>query len=87
MARIKGSNTRPEIALRKILHSLGLRYRLNGAGLLGKPDLIFPGTMLRFSSTDASGTGISTGVLPRDLKATQHFGWKSSRKMSLGMTE
>lgn len=42
MARIKGSNTRPEIALRKILHSLGLRYRLNGAGLLGKPDLVFP---------------------------------------------
>lgn len=42
MARIKGSNTRPEIALRKILHSLGLRYRLNGTGLPGKPDLVFP---------------------------------------------
>jgi DNA mismatch endonuclease (patch repair protein) len=42
MARIKGSNTRPEIALRKVLHGLGLRYRLNGAGLLGKPDLVFP---------------------------------------------
>ncbi|WP_285348696.1 DNA mismatch endonuclease Vsr [Pseudomonas sp. ME-P-057] len=42
MARIKGSNTRPEIALRKVLHGLGLRYRLGGAGLLGKPDLVFP---------------------------------------------
>ncbi|MFJ5240102.1 very short patch repair endonuclease [Pseudomonas neuropathica] len=42
MARIKGSNTRPEIALRKVLHSLGLRYRLNGLGLPGKPDLVFP---------------------------------------------
>ncbi|WP_305955539.1 very short patch repair endonuclease, partial [Pseudomonas sp. LP_4_YM] len=42
MARIKGSNTRPEIALRKILHGLGLRYRLNGTGLPGKPDLVFP---------------------------------------------
>ncbi|QJI34068.1 very short patch repair endonuclease [Pseudomonas sp. ADAK13] len=42
MARIKGSNTRPEIALRKALHSLGLRYRLNGADLPGKPDLVFP---------------------------------------------
>jgi DNA mismatch endonuclease (patch repair protein) len=42
MARIKGSNTRPEIALRKVLHSLGLRYRLNGSGLPGKPDLVFP---------------------------------------------
>lgn len=26
MARIMGKNTRPEIALRKVLHSLGLRY-------------------------------------------------------------
>lgn len=42
MARIKGSNTRPEIALRKVLHGLGLRYRLNGSGLPGKPDLVFP---------------------------------------------
>ncbi|PTT04639.1 very short patch repair endonuclease [Pseudomonas sp. HMWF006] len=42
MARIKGNNTRPEIALRKVLHSLGLRFRLNGGGLPGKPDLIFP---------------------------------------------
>lgn len=42
MARIKGSNTRPEIALRKVLHSLGLRYRLNRADLPGKPDLVLP---------------------------------------------
>lgn len=42
MARIRGSNTRPEIALRKVLHSLGLRYRLNGADLPGKPDLVLP---------------------------------------------
>lgn len=42
MARIKGNNTRPEIALRKVLHSLGLRYRLNCGSLPGKPDLILP---------------------------------------------
>lgn len=42
MARIKGSDTRPEITLRKVLHRLGLRYRLHGAGLPGKPDLVFP---------------------------------------------
>ncbi|MGR6739420.1 very short patch repair endonuclease [Pseudomonas chlororaphis] len=41
MARIKGSNTRPEIALRKVLHRLGMRYRLHGSGLPGKPDLVF----------------------------------------------
>lgn len=42
MSRIRGKNTRPELALRKALHRLGLRYRLHGAGLPGKPDLVFP---------------------------------------------
>lgn len=42
MSRIRGKDTAPELTLRKILHSLGLRYRLHGAGLPGKPDLVFP---------------------------------------------
>ena len=42
MARIKGANTRPEIVLRKVLHSLGLRFRLNRKDLPGRPDLVFP---------------------------------------------
>ncbi|MCQ4348920.1 DNA mismatch endonuclease Vsr [Pseudomonas stutzeri] len=42
MSRIRGKDTKPEIALRKALHGLGLRYRLHGAGLPGKPDLVFP---------------------------------------------
>lgn len=42
MARIRGANTRPEIALRKVLHGLGLRYCLNRKDLPGKPDLVFP---------------------------------------------
>lgn len=42
MSRIRGKDTRPELALRKVLHGLGLRYRLHGAGLPGKPDLVFP---------------------------------------------
>ncbi|MBY4731766.1 MULTISPECIES: very short patch repair endonuclease [Cupriavidus] len=42
MSRIRGKDTRPELALRKVLHALGLRYRLHGAGLPGKPDLVFP---------------------------------------------
>jgi DNA mismatch endonuclease (patch repair protein) len=41
MSRIRGKDTRPELALRKVLHGLGLRYRLHGAGLAGKPDLVF----------------------------------------------
>ncbi|MFV0888157.1 very short patch repair endonuclease [Metapseudomonas otitidis] len=42
MSRIRGQNTQPELALRKALHRLGLRYRLHNATLPGKPDLVFP---------------------------------------------
>jgi DNA mismatch endonuclease (patch repair protein) len=42
MARIRSSNTSPEIALRKELHAMGLRFRLGGRGLPGRPDLVLP---------------------------------------------
>src|SRR5687767_4934683 len=42
MARIRSTNTSPELALRRALHQLGLRFRLHTAGLPGKPDLAFP---------------------------------------------
>lgn len=42
MAAIKGSNTKPELAIRKALHAAGLRYRLHAKKLPGKPDLVFP---------------------------------------------
>jgi DNA mismatch endonuclease (patch repair protein) len=41
MSRIKGRDTRPEKILRRVLYSLGLRYRLNRQDLPGKPDLVF----------------------------------------------
>jgi DNA mismatch endonuclease (patch repair protein) len=42
MATIKGANTRPEIALRKALHALGLRFRLHDRKLPGRPDIVLP---------------------------------------------
>lgn len=42
MAAIKGGNTKPEILIRRHLHSLGFRYRLHDSRLPGKPDLVFP---------------------------------------------
>lgn len=42
MSRIRGCNTSPEILLRKILHRLGLRYRLYQKKLPGCPDIVFP---------------------------------------------
>jgi DNA mismatch endonuclease (patch repair protein) len=43
MSRIRGAHTAPELRVRKILHGMGLRYRLHGKGLPGKPDLVFGG--------------------------------------------
>jgi DNA mismatch endonuclease (patch repair protein) len=46
MSRIKGSDTKPEIMLRKALWSLGIRFRLgNRIGRL-RPDLVFKGARL-----------------------------------------
>lgn len=42
MSRIKGENTKPEILVRKVIHSLGYRFRLHSKKLLGKPDIVFP---------------------------------------------
>ncbi|WP_339862865.1 very short patch repair endonuclease [Paremcibacter congregatus] len=42
MAGIKGKNTKPEMLVRKLVHSLGYRYRLHVNDLPGKPDLVFP---------------------------------------------
>ncbi|MEQ8176888.1 MAG: very short patch repair endonuclease [Amphiplicatus sp.] len=42
MRAVKSANTKPEIAMRKALHALGLRYRLHAKDLPGKPDLAFP---------------------------------------------
>lgn len=42
MSKVKGKNTKPEIALRKKLFSLGFRYRIHSDSLSGKPDIVFP---------------------------------------------
>lgn len=42
MSRIRAKNTGIELEVRRGLHALGLRYRLGGAGLPGKPDIVLP---------------------------------------------
>lgn len=41
MSLIRGRDTKPELALRRVLHKLGLRYRLHVTSLPGSPDLVF----------------------------------------------
>lgn len=40
MGRIKGRDTAPELAVRSVLHRLGLRFRLHRRDLPGKPDIV-----------------------------------------------
>ena len=40
MSSIRGKNTRPEISIRKLLHSRGFRFRIHQKTLPGKPDIV-----------------------------------------------
>ena len=42
MSGIRGSNTRPELAVRRALHAAGFRYRLHAPELPGRPDIVLP---------------------------------------------
>lgn len=41
MSQIKGKNTKPEMIVRRLVYSLGYRYRLHVKSLPGNPDLVF----------------------------------------------
>ena len=43
MRAVPRSNSAPEIAVRKILHALGLRFRLHRRELPGTPDIVLAG--------------------------------------------
>lgn len=42
MSRIRSRDTAPEIAVRRLVHRLGFRFRLDNRQLPGKPDLVLP---------------------------------------------
>lgn len=42
MSRIRGKDTKPELLVRRFLHSKGFRYRLHSKNLPGKPDIVLP---------------------------------------------
>lgn len=42
MAAVKSKDTTPELLVRRLVHSLGYRYRLHVRSLPGTPDLVFP---------------------------------------------
>lgn len=44
MSRVRNKDTKPELAVRRLVHSMGYRYRLHSKTLPGHPDLVFAGT-------------------------------------------
>lgn len=43
MSRVRNKDTKPEMRVRRLVHSLRYRYRLHYGKLPGRPDLVFPG--------------------------------------------
>ena len=41
MSRVRSRDTKPEMAVRQLVHSMGYRYRLSSKHLPYKPDLVF----------------------------------------------
>lgn len=42
MSRIRSTDTKPELAVRSLLHRLGYRFRLHRKDLPGHPDVVLP---------------------------------------------
>lgn len=42
MKRVRGKDTQPEMAVRRMVHGMGFRYALHRRDLPGNPDLVFP---------------------------------------------
>ncbi len=42
MRRIRSGNTAPELAVRRLLHGMGYRFRLHRRDLPGTPDIVLP---------------------------------------------
>ena len=42
LAAVRSKDTKPELAVRRLLHAMGYRYRLQRRDLPGRPDIVFP---------------------------------------------
>ena len=68
MSAIKSKNTKPEIAVRKLLHSMGYRFRLHRKDLPGSPDIVLPKyKIVIFVHGNLTDTKLSRECPRRDL--------------------
>ena len=60
----QSKDTRPELALRSLVHSMGYRFRLHRRDLPGTPDMAFPGRKRSSSRMGAFGTATRVADAP-----------------------
>jgi DNA mismatch endonuclease (patch repair protein) len=67
MALIRARDTKPEMLVRRFLHSMGLRYRLHDRTLPGTPDIVLKskGTVVFVHGCFWHGHACRLGKLPR----------------------
>ena len=84
MALITGKDTKPEVAVRRVLHGLGLRFRLHRSDLPGKPDVVLPKwkTVVFVHGCFWHGHDCKKGSAHRKPKTTRIIGIASSDGMS-----
>ncbi|MCK7615527.1 very short patch repair endonuclease [Roseibium sediminicola] len=67
MQSVKSKNTAPELVVRKLLHSMGFRFRLHPKDLPGKPDIVFRSKKRAINVNGCfwHGHGCPKGQLPK----------------------
>ncbi len=73
MASIKGKDTKIELALRKELTKLGIRYRKNYKNLIGKPDIYIPSSNLAIFADSEFWHGYNFEEAKKSLKTNASF--------------
>lgn len=79
MQSVGQKDTGPELAVRRIAHRMGYRYRLHTRGLAGRPDLVFASRRKAIFVNGCfwHGHGCSKGRLPKSR--TDYWGPKIAR--------
>lgn len=71
MSLIRSRDTGPELALRRALHGMGMRYRIHVQGLPGRPDIVFPSArvIVFVNGCFWHGHRCATGHIPKSNSA------------------
>ena len=71
MSRIRSTDTKPEMLVRKALHKLGFRFRLHIRNLPGQPDIVLPKhrTVIQVKGCFWHGHNCPDGRLPKSNRS------------------